>query len=116
MPLVEPQLIRVLNDVDRLCFDCKVPGGCDESHWLCLRRKTERKKKQVSLERTQQRRERKRQILEYMGQNGQYTKAKEITAFFGWGSIETGQLMTDLKRAGKIRKVGCEISCGWELK
>jgi hypothetical protein len=115
MPIVEPQLIRELSDVDRLCFYCKVPGGCDEDHPLCLKRKVKRKKNHKSPERTKQRQERKQQILEYMGQNGQYTKAKDITTFFGWGSIETGQLMTDLKRAGKIKRVECEFGCGWEL-
>jgi predicted HTH transcriptional regulator len=110
------QLVRTLNDIDRLCFSCQVPDGCDESHQLCLRRKAERKKRLVSPERTKQRQERKQQILEYMGQNGQYAKAKEITANFDWDSTETGQLMTDLKRAGKVIKVGYGFGCGWELK
>jgi len=91
-------------------------SGCDETHLLCLHRKVKRKKNHKSPERTKQRQERKQQILEYMGQNGQYAKAKEITANFDWDSTETGQLMTDLKRAGKIRKVECEFGCGWELK
>lgn len=30
-----PVLIRELNDREKLCLVCTVPGGCDEEHPLC---------------------------------------------------------------------------------
>lgn len=94
-----------LTELQRLCFDCPVPFGCNEKDPRCLYR--------LALG-ASGRREDKYHILAFLAENGEIP-SRTVAERFSWSAHETFWLLDSLNKAGFVERIE-EIVLKWRLR
>lgn len=94
-----------LTELQRLCFNCPVPHGCNENDPRCPYR--------LALG-SNGRREDKRQILLYLAKNGS-VPTRIIAEQFGWTTHEMFYLLNKLNEGGFVRRIEDGTELEWRL-
>lgn len=95
-----------LTDLERLCFSCPVPHGCNERDPRCPYR--------LALG-SNGRREDKRHILSFLAENGG-APSRIIAEQFGWKAGETFYLLNSLNKDGFVRRIEEGTELEWRLR